>query len=262
VRGFDREGHAVVYLRPKAENTHDHDGNLRHLVFNLEKAIAAMRGNDPDGVQKLVLLIDYNGYTLSNAPPMKTSLATLSILQNHYPERLFRAYCINPPWVFNAFYNMVYPFIDPVTKAKIAMVNGTTPKSLQDKLKANFDLDNVETSVGGRDTRPFDSRVYVAAPFAVDFLTAITSPQKETADLAVKSVPGLRQEAGPESKEEEAVIPERVEAAPKSKSSYFFTPISRRPLTSKSSHLDNLPPAGVHVLVARNTNKPKPLLKK
>jgi hypothetical protein len=260
VRGYDKEGHAIIYLRPKAENTHDHDWNLRHLVFNLEKAIAAMRGNEPDGVQKLVLLMDYDGYTLSHAPSTKTSLGTLSILQNHYPERLFRAYCINPPWIFNTFYNMVFPFIDPVTKAKVAMVNGSSKKVLQEKLKGNFDLTKIETSVGGLDTRPFNSRVYMDAPFEVDFLTAISLHKSENGDLSVAAsdagIAASSSEVGQESKEEihSAEPPAKPKTKPQSSSSYFFSSTARRTSLS-ASRLENLPPAGVHVLVARSPSK-------
>lgn len=97
VRGFDRDGHVIIYMRPKYENTNNHDGNLKHLVYNLERAIAAVHYRG-EGVEKIILLIDYDGYSLMNAPPMKTSTETLNILQNHYPERLYRAYCVQPPW--------------------------------------------------------------------------------------------------------------------------------------------------------------------
>ena len=130
LRGYDEAGHIIMYMRPKFENTNDHDGNLKHLVYNLERAIACMKQRHAESKssempqEKLALLVDYDGYSLFNAPPMRTSNATLDILQNHYPERLWKAYCIRPPWIFSGFWKMISPFIDVKTKTKIVMVGG------------------------------------------------------------------------------------------------------------------------------------------
>jgi hypothetical protein len=121
-RGFDKEGHALLYMKPSKENTNEFDGNMKHLVFNIEMAVRNML-EAGRGTEKLVLLVDYENWSLSNSPPLKTSKETLNILQNHYPERLHKAVCINPPWVFSIFMGAVGPFIDPITKAKILLLN-------------------------------------------------------------------------------------------------------------------------------------------
>jgi len=100
VRGFDRDGRALLYLKPRFENTNKHADNMKHLVFNLEKAVSCMSARN-EGVEKICLVLDFEGFSLLNMPPMKSSLETLSILQNHYPERLHKAYVIRPPWIFS-----------------------------------------------------------------------------------------------------------------------------------------------------------------
>jgi CRAL/TRIO domain len=95
IRGHDRAGHPLLYMKPRLENTYDHEGNMKHLVYTMERTCGiAKKGNQKS--EKMSLLIDYEGFSLFNAPPMKTSTETLSILQNHYPERLPKAYLIRP----------------------------------------------------------------------------------------------------------------------------------------------------------------------
>jgi hypothetical protein len=103
---------------------------------------------------------------------MKTSKAVLHILQNHYPERLFRACLIHPPWIFNAFYAVISPFIDAVTKAKICMLN--KDDKIRSTLLALVDADVLEAAYGGTDSRPFDSTVYLREPFELDFHSQIS----------------------------------------------------------------------------------------
>lgn len=47
-RGFDKEGHAILYMKPGKENSTHHDGNIKFLVFSME---AAIRGMVEDGRQ-------------------------------------------------------------------------------------------------------------------------------------------------------------------------------------------------------------------
>jgi hypothetical protein len=75
----DREGRVVFVLRPRNENTRTHTGNIVNLVYSLERISALIRQGRPS---KLLLIIDFKGYSMMNAPPMKTSMETLNILQN------------------------------------------------------------------------------------------------------------------------------------------------------------------------------------
>jgi hypothetical protein len=177
-RGFDRQGHLMVYMKPKEENTNDHDGNIKHLVFTMERAVACIekyQETHGGGDGKLSLIIDYDGYSLRNAPPMKTSRETLSVLQDHYPERLFCAYCIRPPYIVYGFFKVISPFIDPVTKNKICMLTNADMGKSDNKLYQDCDISILEPCVGGSDSRPFDSKMYLGAPFDEEFYATINA---------------------------------------------------------------------------------------
>ena len=64
-----------------------------------------------------MLMIDYADKAKN--PSLSTARQVLNILQTHYPERLGAAIIAHLPWLLNAFYKLINPFIDPVTRAKM-----------------------------------------------------------------------------------------------------------------------------------------------
>lgn len=113
----------------------------------------------PDG--KMTWLLDYVGYNRQNQPPWKVSLSTLSIVQNHYPERLGRAVNFKPPWLFELFWKAIRPFVDPVTREKLVFLHLKEDSENSAEMKKYFDLNILDACIGGTlpegDMIPVDS---------------------------------------------------------------------------------------------------------
>lgn len=183
VRGYTRHGHAVLIMRPAMENTNNHDGNIKNLIYTMERAIAC---SEKSGQEKLLLVIDFENYSLFNAPPMKTSRQVLSILQDHYPERLFRACLVRPPMIFYAFYKMISPFVDRVTSEKVCMLTNADMNNPNNQLHQVVDRASLEAVFGGEDFRPFDSALYLDGPFDADYNTILSLSLLVTGNAAVE----------------------------------------------------------------------------
>lgn len=165
-RGYDKSGRAVLYLTPGRENSTNELNNMRHLVYHLERGIACTHRKS--GRQKVCIVIGYEGFKLSNAPPMSTTKYTLDILQHHYPERMFRAYICDPPFVFRTFWSIIRHFVDPTTLEKIAFCSGGEGQRI---LERDFDLDTTEKHMcGRREMREFSSEQFLwKIPFEFGF---------------------------------------------------------------------------------------------
>jgi len=173
-RGYDRHGRPVFYMKPRLENTFSPVGVVVHLVYCMERAVSCVdrreaealeRGDWTDDasagpVGKIALLVDFDGYSLSNAIPLRTASEVMTILQDHYPERLGQAFFLSPPWIFSSLWSVVSPLVDPVTYAKIQFVS-EVGEARAKRLEATFDLAALEKDFGGGDVRPFDSRVFL-----------------------------------------------------------------------------------------------------
>lgn len=158
----------VVILRPGMQNTKNHSQQMKQLVYTMESAIAMKPKESRDRMEvapvrtpayeQLIVLLDFTGYTLRNAPPFKTSLETLKILQDYYCERLGEALLLNPPGVFRFLWKLIRPFIDKRTLKKINFL----PRNFKecDLLKERFDLNELDASLGGTGNLPFDFKKY------------------------------------------------------------------------------------------------------
>lgn len=113
--GFDRNGRPILYLRPGRENTKTSPRQIRYMVWSLERAIDLM----PPGQGTMTIIVDFHGASLSTVPSLGTARHVAHILQNHYVERLGRAFVCNTPRFINAFFTALSPFLDPITKDKI-----------------------------------------------------------------------------------------------------------------------------------------------
>lgn len=106
-------------MRPGHENNLiDPSKNLTYLAYTLERAAAHSAAAGGDG--RCVVITDYaaGDFSLRRAPSLSTTKETLSIIQNHYPERLAAVFLCDSPSFFYPIFRMVKPFIDPVTAAK------------------------------------------------------------------------------------------------------------------------------------------------
>ncbi|KAJ6531871.1 CRAL/TRIO domain-containing protein [Mycena capillaripes] len=120
--GFDVNGRPGLYLIPSRQNTTESTRQVQFTVWMLERCIELM----PPSVESLDLLINYADKAKN--PSFATSRAVLSILQDHYPERLGLALILNVPFLLNAFFKLITPFVDPVTRNKMKF----NPKVIQD----------------------------------------------------------------------------------------------------------------------------------
>lgn len=150
----DKEGRTVLVMRPGVENTSQLEGQIRYLVYCMENAIT----NLPADQEQMVWLVDFEGWNMSMIP-LKTARETAHVLQNHYPERLAYAILYNPPKVFEMFWNVVKPFLDPNTQKKVKFVY-TKDEESQKLMESLFDLDKLECAFGGRSTCRFNKDEY------------------------------------------------------------------------------------------------------
>ncbi|KAL2643758.1 hypothetical protein R1flu_011345 [Riccia fluitans] len=148
---LDKFGRSVIVMRPANQNTNDHHAQIKHLVYTIENAIMSL----PPGQDQMVWLIDFKGWSARKATPVATAREAAYILQTMYPERLSLAILYDPPKLFETFWALVKPFLDPKTFRKVKFVYSKTPESSK-IFQELFEMDKLETAFGGSNSNTFN----------------------------------------------------------------------------------------------------------
>lgn len=153
---FDKSGRSILVMRPSCQNTKKAKGQVRYLVYCMENAIL----NLPPGQDQMVWLIDFAGFGMSHLSLHVTKL-TADVLQGHYPERLGVAILYNAPRVFESFWKMASPILEPKTRNKVKFVYPDNPET--DKIMEDlFNMDELECAFGGRSQASFNINDFAA----------------------------------------------------------------------------------------------------
>lgn len=132
---------------PSRQNTDEATRQVQFAVWMLERSIDLM-GPGVEYVESYIAIciskesdktMFYRSIDLlinfadrAKQPSFGTGRTVLSILQDHYPERLGLALIINVPFLVTTFFKLITPFIDPVTRNKMKF----NPQVVQDEIFA------------------------------------------------------------------------------------------------------------------------------
>ncbi|XP_059647278.1 phosphatidylinositol transfer protein PDR16-like isoform X2 [Cornus florida] len=158
----DKHGRPVLIMRPGFQNTSSIDGQIRYLVYCMENAIMDL---NPDQEQ-MIWLIDFQGWNMA-CISVKVTKVTANVLQDHYPERLGLGILYNPPKIFESFWLMVKPFLEPKTHKKVKFVYSDDPQSRK-LMEDLFDMDKLESAFGGKNSSGFDYKAYAERMIEAD----------------------------------------------------------------------------------------------
>lgn len=113
---------------------------LSHLISSHHKT-------DEPQAQKMTLVADLKTFPDTVEPALPLQIQCLTLVQAHYPERMGRAVVGHAPAMFWLMWKAVTPFIDPVTKAKVAFC--TTDAGVRAETAAHIGMDQLYETLGG-----------------------------------------------------------------------------------------------------------------
>jgi len=180
VRGFDRQGQPIIYIKLNRRDSRRPEDTLRYFVYCLERAIACIEqrfgppslplrrfshpsdatvGECRDPVETFALLVDFAGYSGRHRPRLRTVRRALSVLQEHYPERLGAAYLLRPPLKVRMAWRLARRTVDPAVYQKVFVVRGAERKA--ELMRTAFDKTALETCMGGGASAPFEPHIFL-----------------------------------------------------------------------------------------------------
>eukprot|EP01038_Epipyxis_sp_PR26KG_P012869 gene12869-17245_t len=131
IGGYDHFGRPCVNIFVAKHNKNDRNmEEMRFLIIAmLEQALKLTNPIE----ERLVICFYLNDFSM-NCMDFEVVKLLIDILQYNYPETLSVALIVNSPWVFSGCWQIIKPWLDPVTASKAIFVN-------QNQLKSYINLD-------------------------------------------------------------------------------------------------------------------------
>ncbi|WVQ97364.1 hypothetical protein IAU59_004476 [Kwoniella sp. CBS 9459] len=153
VMGFSKHNQPITYFFPSRNSTPLEERRVVHGIFMLERAYDLM----PAGVTNTLVVFNFSGKR--QGPPTSISAArqTIHILSAYYPESLGVCIFQDMPWIVKGFVNLMWPFVDPVTKGKVKIGSSQGKEVIKD---GYADAGQLLKDAGGDLDIPYDHDTY------------------------------------------------------------------------------------------------------
>ena len=138
--GHDKDGRPINYISVKDHikgqfSTEDTE-KLTILLMEIGRKLLIYPN------ESVTVIFDLNDFSMKNMDYQHLKFL-INLLQNYYPESLGLGLIINSPWIFNACWFIIKPWLDPVVENKIHFI-----KNL-DHLHKYVDQDNLPKHFNG-----------------------------------------------------------------------------------------------------------------
>lgn len=111
--GWDLQHRPVMFMSMRWGPERKHP--LKHMIAAFNHLVHMM----PTGVEKWVCMTDFETYSHFKDSNPSMGISVIQAIQTHFPERLGKMICINPPTMFWALWKLFSPVVDPATKEKV-----------------------------------------------------------------------------------------------------------------------------------------------
>lgn len=141
ISGIDKKGHPVIYVfaRRHDKYSRDVDEITRFIIWTIN---SALKQSIPEQEQ-VIIVFDLTNFGL-NSMDYEAVKILIAILAHNYPEILATVHIVNNPWLFNACWAIIRPWIDPVTAEKVNFTSVTDLPQFIDAETIPEDLGNYD----------------------------------------------------------------------------------------------------------------------
>jgi hypothetical protein len=120
LQGFTLAGQPLAIMTVKNHHKQEVESVRKYITYCIDGHIALGKLN-PNDTGKSSGILDLRGMGIKNAC-FNSLKALFDLLQSHFVERLGTMWIYDAPYLFLGLFQMVSPFIDPVTRKKVQFV--------------------------------------------------------------------------------------------------------------------------------------------